>query len=108
MTNRPTLALYLLATFTASALLWAKGDMVVIEIKGGALTSPIKIADPKIQEFNVGAGPGVNGTTLGNAGGSSSIGRQGSSHIRRLAFNTTKSHFMQAAARFQTILVASP
>ena len=26
----------------------------------GTLTSPIRITDPKIQEFNIWAGPGVN------------------------------------------------
>lgn len=47
----------------------AKGDMVLIEIKGKALTRPIKITDPRIQEFNVWSGPGVNHTTLENAQG---------------------------------------
>jgi hypothetical protein len=44
--------------------LWAKGDMVLIELKGKALSAPIKITDAKIQEFNVWAGPGVNGSGL--------------------------------------------
>jgi hypothetical protein len=47
----------------------AKGDMVLIEIKGETLTTPIKITDPRIQEFNVWSGPGVNGTRLENARG---------------------------------------
>jgi hypothetical protein len=69
MTSRSILALCSLAAFIASSPLCAKGDMVVIEVKGGALTSPLKITDPKIQEFNVWAGPGVNNTTLENASG---------------------------------------
>jgi len=69
MTSRSILASCLLAVFIASSPVWAKGDMVVIEVKGGTLTSPLKITDPKIQEFNVWAGPGVNNTTLENASG---------------------------------------
>src|ERR1700680_3946119 len=43
--------------------------MVLMESKGGPLTTPIKITDPQIQEFSVWAGPGVNGTGLPNATG---------------------------------------
>ena len=53
----------LLSSLALCAPLWAKGDMVLIEVKGGTLTAPLKIIDPKIQEFNVWAGPGVNGAT---------------------------------------------
>jgi hypothetical protein len=50
----------LLASLTASAPLWAKGDMVLIEVKGETLSAPLQITDPKIQEFNIWAGPGVS------------------------------------------------
>ena len=50
----------LLASFTASAPLWAKGDTVIIEVKGETLPAPIQITDPKIQEFNIWSGPGVS------------------------------------------------
>lgn len=46
----------LVASFTASAPLWAKGETVIIEVEGATLSSPIQITDPKIQEFNVWAG----------------------------------------------------
>jgi len=59
----------LLVLFIAPAASWAKGDMVLIEIKGASLTAPLKITDPKIQESNVWAGPGVNGSTVENAEG---------------------------------------
>ena len=57
------------ALFMVSAPLSAKGDMVLIEVKGGTLTTPVKITDSKIQEFTVWAGPGVNGAGLANADG---------------------------------------
>ena len=50
----------LLASFTMCAPLWAKGDMVLIEITGADLKAPLKITDPKIQEFNIWAGPGAS------------------------------------------------
>jgi hypothetical protein len=59
----------LLVLLMAPAAAWAKGDMVLIEIRGGNLTAPLKITDPKIQEFSVWAGPGVNGSTVENAEG---------------------------------------
>jgi hypothetical protein len=58
MTSRVAVA-SVLVSFALSIPLWAKGEMVLIEIKGGALAAPIKITDPKIEEFNVWAGPGV-------------------------------------------------
>jgi hypothetical protein len=64
MTSRSAAALFLLTT-----LIWAKGDTVVIEVQGGALTTPLKITDPRIQDFNIWSGPGVNGATLENATG---------------------------------------
>ncbi len=64
MKSRSAAALFLLAT-----LLWAKGDLVVVEVQGGALTTPLKITDPKIQDFNIWAGPGVNGATTKDAKG---------------------------------------
>ncbi|MBV8841811.1 MAG: hypothetical protein JO307_03270 [Bryobacterales bacterium] len=48
---------------------WAKGDMVLIEIMGGHLPSTIMITDPKINDFNIWAGPGVNGVALNQAEG---------------------------------------
>jgi len=48
---------------------WAKGDVVLIEIMGGNLPSTLKITDPKINEFNIWAGPGVNGVPLNQAEG---------------------------------------
>jgi len=66
---RSTVWLCLLAILIAPARLWGKGDMVLIEVKGGALRSPIRITDTRIQEFNVWAGPGVNNATLENAKG---------------------------------------
>ena len=47
----------LLASFAASAPLWAKGDTVLIEVEGATLSATIQITDPKIQEFNVWTGP---------------------------------------------------
>ena len=52
----------LLASFTMCAPLWAKGDMVLVEIKGADLKAPLKITDPKIQEFNIWAGPDASNT----------------------------------------------
>ena len=49
----------------ASSLLWAKGDMVLIEIKGPDLRAAIKITDPKIEEFNIWAGPGTSSSIRG-------------------------------------------
>jgi hypothetical protein len=63
------------ATFCPLTLLavtipsWAKGDMVLLEIMGGNLPSTIKITDPKIDDFNIWAGPGVNGVALEQAEG---------------------------------------
>lgn len=39
---------------------WAKGDMVLVEIMGGDLPSTIRVVVSKIEEFNIWAGPGVN------------------------------------------------
>jgi len=60
------LSLALLAVTIPS---WAKGDMVLVEIMGGDLPSTIKIIDPKIDEFNIWAGPGVIGAGLEQAEG---------------------------------------
>jgi hypothetical protein len=59
----------LFALFSIPTSLSAKGDMVLVEIRGGALPTPLKITDPKIMDFSVWAGPGVNDTTLENASG---------------------------------------
>jgi hypothetical protein len=48
---------------------WAKGDMVLVEIIGGSLPSTTKITDTKIDDFNIWAGPGVNGAGLEQAEG---------------------------------------
>jgi hypothetical protein len=56
MIIRSTAILGLLASFTISAPLWAKGDMVLVEIKGASLKSPIQITDPRIEEFNIWVG----------------------------------------------------
>jgi hypothetical protein len=66
------------ALFTTSTSLSAKGDMVLVEIRGEVLTAPLKITDPKIMDFNVWAGPGVNGTTVENADGFIADWRKGS------------------------------
>src|SRR5665213_229078 len=50
----------LLVSLVVTPAMSAKGDMVLIEVKGGTLAEPIKIADPRISEFNVWAGAGVN------------------------------------------------
>ena len=57
--------LSLFASFTLSAPLWAKGDMVLVKINGAPLKSPIEITDSRIQEFNIWAGPGVSSTQEG-------------------------------------------
>jgi hypothetical protein len=59
----------LFGLFVVHACLWAKGDMVLIEIKGRTLIEPIKVTDPKIEQFSVWAGPGVNGAGLEEATG---------------------------------------
>jgi hypothetical protein len=43
--------------------------MVLVEIMGGHLPSTIRITDPKIDDFNIWAGPGVNGVGLEQADG---------------------------------------
>lgn len=48
---------------------WAKGDMVLIEVKGATLPTSIRITDPKIEAFTPWAGPGVNGSRVPNAEG---------------------------------------
>jgi hypothetical protein len=63
------LILILLFALAVSAPLWAKGDMVLIEVKGAALPAPIRITDPKIEDFTPWAGPGVNGARVPNADG---------------------------------------
>jgi len=45
------LILILLFALAVSAPLWAKGDMVLIEVKGTTLPTPIRITDRKIQDF---------------------------------------------------------
>ena len=67
--KRVSRALFGLLVLFASPALWAKGDMVLIEVKAKALSAPIKITDTKIQEFSVWAGPGVNGSGLKEADG---------------------------------------
>ena len=59
----------LLVSLVVTPAMSAKGDMVLIEVKGGTLAEPIKIADPRISEFNVWAGAGVNGAVLEAATG---------------------------------------
>lgn len=59
----------LLAFLVGSVSSWAKGDMVLIEITGGNLPSTLRITDPKIDDFNIWAGPGVNGVGLEQAEG---------------------------------------
>ena len=58
-----------LLTLLGTLSLWAKGDMVLVEIMGGQFPSTIKITDSKIDEFNIWAGPGVNGVSLEEAEG---------------------------------------
>jgi hypothetical protein len=59
----------MLASAATTTPLWAKGDMVLIEIRGEALPAPVKITDPKIQEFNIWAGAGANEGALATATG---------------------------------------
>jgi hypothetical protein len=68
--NRFCSAIFWLLTLLAVTIpSWAKGDMVLLEIMGGNLPSTIKITDPKIDDFNIWAGPGVNGVALEQAEG---------------------------------------
>jgi hypothetical protein len=68
MTIRSVLAFGLFASLTVSAPLWAKGNMVRIELKGGTLAAPIEITDVKLmEEFHFWDGPGINGVTLEKA-----------------------------------------
>jgi len=64
-----TLILIILLSLAVSAPLWAKGEMVLIEVKGATLPAPIQITDPKIEEFTPWSGPGVNGARVPNADG---------------------------------------
>jgi hypothetical protein len=64
-----TLILIILLSLAVSAPLWAKGEMVLIEVKGATLPTPIRITDPKIEDFSPWAGPGVNGASVPNAEG---------------------------------------
>ncbi len=58
----------LVSMFGASSPLLAKGRMVRIEISGGTLISPLKIADERrLEEFVFWDGPGMNGAVLENA-----------------------------------------
>jgi hypothetical protein len=57
-------SLSLLLLLTVPTSLSAKGDMVLVEIRGATLVAPLKITDPKIMDFSPWAGPGVNGATL--------------------------------------------
>lgn len=63
-----TLILTMLFSLVVPAL-WAKGEMVLIEVKGATLPTPIRITDPKIEAFSPWAGPGVNGASVPNAEG---------------------------------------
>lgn len=54
---RSVVILMILASLALCNFLWAKGDMVRIEITGADLKAPLKITDPKIQDFNIWAGP---------------------------------------------------
>jgi hypothetical protein len=51
----PVFGLFVSYTFTSP--IWAKAEMVMIELQGGTLIAPMKITDPKIEEFNIWAGP---------------------------------------------------
>ena len=65
--RRATIRLLTLLALTIP--LWAKGDVVLVEIMGGHLPSTIKITDPKIDDFNIWAGPGTsNGLEEGTEG----------------------------------------
>jgi hypothetical protein len=59
----------LLISATMSMPLWAKGDTVLIEVKGETLSTPIRLTDPKIEEFTPWAGPGVNHARVPDAEG---------------------------------------
>ena len=67
--TRSLAILALLFSLTVSVPLWAKGDTVLIEVKGETLSTPIKITDPKIEGFTPWAGPGVNGARVPDAEG---------------------------------------
>jgi hypothetical protein len=65
---RITLAvvLVLLVTLSLPALLFAKGDVVCITIKGADLKTPIVITDPNVlMGFPVGTGPGTSSSVPG-------------------------------------------
>jgi hypothetical protein len=64
-----TLFLTVLLSLAVSAPLSAKGEMVLIEVTGANLPTPIRITDPKIEAFSLWAGPGVNGARVPNAEG---------------------------------------
>jgi hypothetical protein len=57
------------ALCVASPSLSAKGDMVRIEIRGEAFAEPIAVTDPRIRNFHVWTGPGVNNVAVENAEG---------------------------------------
>jgi hypothetical protein len=69
MISRSAVVFGFLASLTASGPLWAKGDMVLIEVKGETLSAPIRITDPKVEDFTPWAGPGVNGARVPDAEG---------------------------------------
>jgi hypothetical protein len=63
------IACSLVALAVASPSVWAKGDMIRIEIRGDALLKAVAITDPKIQNFHVWTGPGVNDVAVEDAEG---------------------------------------
>jgi hypothetical protein len=75
--TRSLAILGLLFSLTVSMPLWAKGDTVLIEVKGETLSTPIKITDPKIEEFTPWAGQESTAPECPTPKASSWIGMQG-------------------------------
>ena len=69
MQHRFAILCGLVAMCVASPSLGAKGDMLRIEIRGATVTGSVAITDPKIQNFHVWTGPGVNDVAVEDAEG---------------------------------------
>lgn len=69
MQSRVVKVFWLLFSLAVSVPLWAKGNTVLIEVKGEALSTPVRITDAKIEDFTPWAGPGVNGARVPSAEG---------------------------------------
>jgi hypothetical protein len=59
MLTRSVAVFGLLFPLAVSVPVWAKGKLVLIEVKGATLSTPIRITDAKIENFQPWAGPGT-------------------------------------------------